>query len=151
MQKKITLFVLLPVVLICLIVVSGCGNKLKTYKVTGTVKYKGEPVPKATVTFDPKVEGQGLVAFSSTDENGVYTLQTPEGKPGGGTTLGEYRVLISKVELENLRQVGVDSTGNAMFDKKVNRLLPLKYSGNETPLSATVTKGTNVCNFDLED
>ena len=148
MNKKISTFLLC---FVCLFVIAGCGNKLKTYKVTGTVTYKGEPVSNASVTFSPKVEGKGLVAFSYTDENGVYTLQTPEGRPGGGTTPGEYLVLIQKMELVNLGQTGVDSTGNAQFNQKVNQLLPNKYSGNESPLSATVTTSKNVFNFDLTD
>ena len=141
---------LLSVFFVGLFVAGGCGNKLKTYKVTGTVKYQGQPVHNASVTFAPKVEGQGLVAFSYTDEKGVYVLQTPEGKPGAGTTPGEYLVLITKAELVNVKQVGVDSTGNPTFLQKVNPLLPAKYSGNESPLSATVTKGKNVFDFDLE-
>jgi len=150
MSKKITVFTLL---ICCLFVISGCGNKLKTYKVTGTVTYKGEPVNDASVTFSPKVEGKGDVAFSYTNDKGVYVLQTPQGKPGGGTTPGEYLVLISKAELVNVGQTGVDSTGNALFNQKVNLLLPPKYSGNESPFSATVTKDSrkNVFNFDLED
>ncbi|XZE54143.1 carboxypeptidase-like regulatory domain-containing protein [Planctomycetaceae bacterium SH139] len=79
------------------VVVIGCGptggKQMRTFPVTGKVTMGGAPVPGATVTFAPVVDGNPS-AFARTDTQGVYTLTTYD--TGDGAVKGEYKVLVSK-------------------------------------------------------
>lgn len=56
----------------------GCGSGKKSAKVSGTVKYRGKPLPSGTVTFfDAKKE----IVGSASIQNGSYAMQdVPPGK-----------------------------------------------------------------------
>jgi len=144
---------LFPILLLIafFVVATGCDDgKLKTYPVTGTITYKGEPVVGATVAFSPKVAGEGDGGFALTDERGVYQLQTTQGRVGAGTTPGEYFVTITKVEM-----VGTGTFRNDPYDGRVEEqrpesMIPGIYSSAEGGLTATVEKKRNVFDFDLE-
>jgi len=131
---------------------SGCSDDaLKTYPVTGTVTYKGEPLVGATVGFAPKTAGQGDGGFARTDSKGGYKLQTTQGRVDAGTTPGEYYVTISKVEMTGTGKYVVDSTGERREEERPVSVIPEKYSSAEGELTATVEKKNNVFNFDLTD
>ena len=123
-------------------VVSGCSDgKLKTEPVSGTITYKGAPLADATVGFTPKVAGEGNGGFARTNEKGFYQLQTTLGRADAGTTPGEYYVTVLKVEL----------VGTKEDEMKSVPVIPEKYSSKtKSGLTATVTKGKNEFNFDLE-
>ena len=138
--------------LVTLFLAAGCGDKFKTYPVTGKVTYKGEPVAGATVSFNPKVQGQGDDGYARTDNNGVYKLQTQLGKPEGGTTPGEYFVRVSKVESVPTGKTFVESTGTVNQETRPVSVLPDKYgSALTTPLSFTVEKKKNTYDIVIED
>ena len=61
--------------------------------VSGTVTLDGEPMADAGVLFQPVQ--QGATTVGSTNEQGRFALRT-NNRPGA--PLGEYYVLISKVE-----------------------------------------------------
>ena len=131
---------------------AGCGDKFKTYPVTGKVTYKGDPVAGATISFNPKVQGQGDDGYARTDDNGVYKLQTQLGKPEGGTTPGEYYVRVTKSESVSTGRSSTDSTGNVVEEMRPVSLLPAKYGTALTsPLSFTVEKKKNTYDIDLMD
>ena len=141
-------------VVFTLCIVAGCSDgKLKTTPVTGTIKYKGEPVSGATVSFSPTKEGAGDGAVGRTDDKGVYKLQTAKGNVDAGTTPGEYIVMVTKSESVETGVTRTDSTGAVIPEMTSKRMLPAKYATPGTPLKATVTgkKKDNVFNFDLED
>jgi len=141
--------------LLALIVTVGCGpSGLGVQPVTGTVTYNGEPLEGAVVTFistDPLGHG----ATGTTAANGTYSLTT-HAAASSGAVIGDYDVVILKTIL-------VDRLGNEFLDDnqplgpsgrpEMRHLIPVKYSGDGTPpiLSATVQRGRNVINFDLED
>jgi len=148
MQKNI----LVILGFVTLFLAAGCGDKFKTYPVTGTVTYQGKPVAGATVSFNPKVQGQGDDGYARTDENGVYKLQTQLGKPEGGTTPGEYYVRVSKSESVSTGKSNTDSTGNVVEEKRPVSVLPAKYgTALTTPLSFTVEKTKNTYDIVIED
>ena len=148
MQKNI--LVILGFVIIFFAI--GCGDKFKTYPVTGKVTYKGEAVAGATVSFNPKVEGQGDAGYARTDDNGNYKLQTQLGKPEGGTTPGEYYVRVSKTDLVPTGRKTTESTGTVSEEMRPVSALPEKYgSALSTPLSFTVEKKKNTYDIVLED
>ena len=146
MQKFVSVLLLSAFV----VAVSGCDDgKLKTYPVSGTVAYKGEPLAGATVSFSPKTTGEGNTGFAQTDANGFYQLQTTLGRVNAGTTPGEYYVTIVKVESVGTGTFAVSDGVRFEIEKTVSNI-PEKYGSIEAGLTATVVKGKNVFNFDLE-
>ena len=73
------------IVLICLLS-AGCGGRKEMGRVSGTVTFRGQPVPDAVVRFTPQQKPPGL---ARTDERGHYTLNTLRKGDGGfaGTSL----------------------------------------------------------------
>lgn len=132
-------------------VLSGCGSdgKMKTDRVSGTITYKGAPLVEASVTFIPKVEGQGHTAYGMTDNRGVYQLQTMLGRADAGTTPGEYDVRITKLEYRGSGKFREEDGEQVELQDAVS-VVPEKYGAPESGLSATVVKGRNVFNFDLQ-
>ena len=137
----------------------GCGDDsgLPTrYKVTGTVKYKGAPVEKGTITFAPEDAANGRSA-TSTITNGSYSLTTHANNDGA--LPGKYKVSISSREVDlskaqantkgqgSMRQ---DDVGKAYKDAK--KLTPAKYEIAETSgLSFEVKPSSNTYDIDLQD
>jgi major membrane immunogen (membrane-anchored lipoprotein) len=145
---------------LALLVVLGCSSDdtglAKRYSVTGTVKYKGEPVPKGSITFEP-TSGTGRHA-TGTIENGSYTLST-SGAEGEGALPGDYKVIIisTGVDMTELakKSGGLVHQGDADFQKVVKgakEVVPKKYFRSETsPLKAKVEEKSNTFDFTLED
>ena len=127
---------------------------MKTERVTGTVTMNGSPVVGATVTFSPVDRAKSHPATGVTDDTGKYQLQTMLGEVDGGTTPGEYKVMITKTENLETGRVSFVTSGDKVEEVKEMRAehhLPLKYrSVSSTPLSATVTSGSNTIDFNLE-
>jgi len=111
-------------------------------KVTGKVTYKGQPVPKGTITF-AAIDKNGRNATGAIQPDGSYTLQTED--PGDGAQLGEYNVAIAARDEEIL-----DYTPPKPIPPK--RLVPEKYERPQTSgLTKKVERGTNKFDFDLVD
>ena len=140
-----------------LALIAGCGGGgLATVNVTGTVTFNGEPVPGATVSFTPRVPGEGDPAFGTTNENGRYVLQTLMGRADAGTTPGVYDVSISAMERSIVAAVpeGASPAGAGMATAAAPRsLIPERYNNTGTSgLEATVVAGRgarNVFDFNL--
>ncbi len=143
-------FVVLGVVLL----VVGCGpavdpNRPKTYPVTGTVTYNGQPVSDAMVTFIGGERG----AIGRTNESGQIQMTTFDA--GDGALPGTYKVMISKTVLEGVpAEMGEGTSPDeepAMGEQK--DLLPPKYKDpNESGLTAEVGEGSkNEFHFELTD
>ena len=134
---------------------TGCNSGLSVQSVTGKVTYKGEPVAGASVVFIIGDGSTGNPASTVTEADGTYSLKT-HGAAKEGAMLGTYNVTIVKAMM-------VDRNGKEYLDYSQplgpsgypteKHLLPMKYSGRKGPplLTATVQKGKNVFNFDLED
>jgi len=132
------------------VVILGCNDgKLRTYPVSGTITYKGEPLAGATIGFVPKTEGQGDTGFGRTDARGFYQLQTMRGNVNAGTTPGEYYVTVVKVESVGTGVFVVESGVRSEAEETVSRI-PERYSTTQSGLTATVVRGRNVFDFDLE-
>ena len=119
-----------------LLVVLGCSSDDtglgRRYSVSGTVKYKGEPVPKGSITFEPTAK-DGRHA-TGTIENGSYKLST-SGAEGDGALPGDYKVIVisTTVDMTELakKSGGLVHQGDTDFQKIVKNakdLVPKKYS-----------------------
>lgn len=110
--------------------------------VSGTVTYRGKPVPKGTVTFVSTTPG-ARNATGEIQEDGSYTLHTEQ--PGDGAAPGEYRVTLYAHD-----EPVLDYTPRKPVPPKL--LVPAKYENPETSgLKATVKGGSNTVNLDLTD
>jgi hypothetical protein len=121
----------------------ACGQSgPEMARVSGTVTYKGKPVPKGTITFVAQSEG-GRNATGELGPNGSYTLQTSQ--PGDGALLGEYKVTVYAHDEPVLDYIPTKPV-------KPQPLAPEKYEKpGTTDLKATVKSGSNKIDFDLTD
>lgn len=72
---------------------TGCGSSRKTpdtYPVTGTVTYRGSPLPEVNVIFHPD---KGRQAMGTTGPDGRFSLSTF--KSGDGAVPGHHRVAVT--------------------------------------------------------
>ncbi|MDR0611869.1 MAG: carboxypeptidase-like regulatory domain-containing protein [Planctomycetaceae bacterium] len=144
------------VIVFCFAAVSlmGCSesNIIDTEAVTGTVTFNGQPLEGASVSFSPKVSGQGTPATGITDTQGNYVLQTPLGAAQAGTSQGEYIVLIRKYTAKSTGQkLKNERGGETEMTQPVNILPEIYADPTKTPLSASVKSGKNTYDFDLKD
>jgi hypothetical protein len=82
-----TIFLLLPFL--------GCGSSAPqgaaTLPVKGKVIFKGQPLTKGTISFEP--EGAGKEAFGEIQPDGTFVLTTY--KKDDGAVVGKHRVTVS--------------------------------------------------------
>lgn len=145
--------VLFPGLVVLLV---GCGSKESgppMAPVSGIVKYEGEPVAGAIVTFVPIVESVGYVpASGKTNDEGEFELQT---RDRTGALCGPNRVAISAPNPEHPfvkdpRQLRLPHPPSALEGM---HLIPLVYADPiATELTAEVASGqANVINFELTE
>jgi len=141
-----------------LVLVAGCGDDTgltRRYSVSGTVTYKGAPVPKGNVAFIPTKPG-GREASGALN-NGKFTLTTAT--PNDGALPGSYKVTVisQDVDTTELKEVakGGQFHHDAKFAKAVagaTNLVPSKYKLPDTSdLTAEVKPQSNSFTFDLKD
>lgn len=137
---------------------AGCGDDtgLPTrYAVRGTVKYKGLPVERGTISFVP-VDPAGRAA-SGAIEGGSYTLTTLS--PGDGALPGKYKVAVLATDVDLTAAREKASKGGSLrqddvmkANRKAKALVPMKYSdANVSGLSADVEAKSNRKDMDLAD
>lgn len=129
MKKYLALFTLAVVAIV------GCAPAgPEMGDVTGTVTFKGKPLPTGTITFVPETDGQPS-AFAEIQEDGTYVAKTRDF--GDGVPVGKHRVMI----------IAVKDHGP---EAPVEAILPVKYSSDrQSGLTADVSKGENIVNFSL--
>lgn len=79
-------------VLLLLLVIVGCDSKPKLTEISGTVTFKGQPIPAGDVSFTPEVSVSGGQLQMYMVKDGKYdSAQTP----GSGLLPGKYKVRIN--------------------------------------------------------
>ena len=132
-------FLLLSLCMLLLLSV-GCGGDSNVGQVEGVVRFDGEPVTRAMVSFYP-ADARASVGF--TDQEGHYELQYI--KNTKGAVIGEHTVTIStKIDRE-------DAPPTSEFGGKGREeTMPPKYlERKKSVLVKTVESGRNTINFDL--
>ena len=128
--------------LVIVIGCSGSGNFPKTVPVSGTVTYKGSPVPGMMITFLDANRTDSRPASGITDESGHYRLTTFQNNDGA--IPGEKKVYIYVVPPG-------DADAPVKFAKPTVPI-PAQYNNSETSgLTATVEDQTTVVDFDLTE
>ena len=131
-----------------LCVLAGCGLP-RDYPtlghVAGVVTLDGEPVEGASVSFFPDT---GRSSSARTDAQGRYELIFVNNVRGAA--LGSHTVSINKIRQDPtyvpypLEKSAMDP-GPTMI-----HLLPTRYSGTKSELTAVVNEGRNTIDFHLE-
>lgn len=140
-----TLIALASVVLV--LTIPGCGGsgRLPTAPVSGTVTFESAPLPSGSLLFVP--EGGGPSAQGNINADGTYTLGTYT--TNDGAILGRFKVMITAF---------TQPTGGPGLPEDAIKgdaapisLIPEIYGDLEkSGLTATVEKGRNTIDFDLE-
>jgi hypothetical protein len=146
--------VLVPGLLLAVsaVVTVGCGGgntemgppKQKTVPVTGIVKYKGKPVPRAGVSFQ-SIDGK-VSANASTDGAGTFILST-YGRDDGAPP-GQYKVIVAASGAKEIEPGVLDAEPEGGFKSPV----PAKYGSPATTDIVVEVKaeGTNHLTIDLK-
>ena len=132
-------FLLLSLCMLLLLSV-GCGGDSNVGQVEGVVRFDGDPVTRAMVSFYP-ADARASVGF--TDQEGHYELQYI--KNTKGAVIGEHTVTIStKIDRED------DPPTSEFGGKGREETMPPKYlERKKSVLVKTVESGRNTINFDL--
>jgi hypothetical protein len=143
-----------------LIPVLGCGDDTgigKRYPVSGTVKFKGEPLAKGRIDFQPTDPAKARPATGEI-RDGEYSLTTLS--PDDGALPGQYKVTVTAKEVDNTQVVKtiMEKGGGgrqheiAKAAQKAKSVVPAKYGLADTSgLTRTVEERSNTINFDLTE
>lgn len=138
---------LLTSVALATFISTGCrGNDLPLVKAGGVVKYKGEPLPGATVTF---VSESGPPAIGVTDEQGQFELRT---LGRSGAAVGDYGVsVIAQKDSREITPEEAQTMKTEELNKIRKSLIPEIYSHPRTSgLTQTVSKDASENHFTFE-
>jgi hypothetical protein len=130
--------------------VTGCssdgGRDAGTVAVSGTVKYNGQPVDGATVTFANAAQS-GAPGAGVTGADGTYTFRA---KPGSYSVMVSKQSVAANTQPASMEQAVAEAAKAAEEPKNQ---LPAIYSNTvESPLKAEVkASGTNSFDFELKD
>ncbi|MBW3596598.1 MAG: carboxypeptidase-like regulatory domain-containing protein [Planctomycetes bacterium] len=117
----------------------GCGGG-NLGQVEGTVTLDDQPLPDATVIFQP--EAGGSPSRGKTDASGYYQLSFSRDEMGA--VPGTHTVRISTGGV-----VGSEEEGEEGEPVVVPEKVPAKYN-DQSELTASVEKGSNTIDFDLD-
>jgi len=116
---------------ICITMVAlGCSSGIKTYKVRGTVSWKGVPLEKGQINLYP--EDNSTPPVSAPITNGNFELQAPAGR--------------KRVEIYSQKQGEFDKTMGA---SKIYNDIPPEYNSNSKLYFEVQPNNDNVLNLQL--
>jgi len=127
MKSFIRVSLLIDVAMLC-VVSNGCGSKIKTVEIEGTVTYDGKPVPMTDVNFVSEEGNRGASGLTNMD--GHFRLHFTRSVKGVPT--GSYKVTLTS-QGDQAPCEERDSLPD--FDKLLER-----YSEANTPLKKEITK-----------
>jgi hypothetical protein len=131
---------------VVLVVALGCGASTKFAPVSGKVTLNGQPLAKATVSFQPIApEGTMEAAPGSagkTNEKGEYVLKGSNGK--NGAWVGKHRVRISLLE-EKIGETDERPRGGPPLGDKI----PARYNADSKETFEVPSGGTDKADFTL--
>ncbi len=119
---------------------SGCAFFENSGTVSGTVRYKGEPLSEGSVSF---VSEKGHVATGPIDKSGRYVVS--------GVSTGSAKVTVQVVSSEE-PPMSFAGAPKSLQGKAVGRKILLRYGVASTSgLQHSVTKGKQEFNIELQE
>jgi hypothetical protein len=129
--------------LLACVLVAGC-NGSNVVPVSGTLTYKGKPVPNAFVHFVPE---NGRPSMGETDANGKFTLTyDPETK---GAERGKHRVFVQYNAVADASRPGVIPGEEPKLSNEWREFFT-KYGGDKSTYTVEITKSTGDLKIELE-
>jgi len=117
----------------CAVAAAGCGGS-NVVPVSGTLTYKGRPVPNAFVHFVPE---NGRPSLGETDANGKFTLvYDPQTK---GAEKGTHRVFVQHNPLADANQPGAIPGETPPMSSEWKEFFA-KYGGTNSPVRVVIDK-----------
>lgn len=148
LRRRITNMVLL----IATTSLIGCGGGAEDIPelatVTGTLTYKGKPLPGASIAFVPEGQTSGTGAYAVTDESGRFELMHRSETPG--VEPGNYIVTVSKMAMPDGSPI---PAGKDAADVGAVQMIPPIYSDanhERNPNRVTVPANGTQVNLDLK-
>ncbi|NBR05471.1 MAG: carboxypeptidase regulatory-like domain-containing protein [Planctomycetes bacterium] len=128
------------------ILLTGCaGDDRGLAPVSGTVFFKGKPLPNAGIIFTPDQDNT-RVGVGSTDKDGKYKLTSFQ--INDGAKIGRHTVTIRAYEVPDGPPKAADDITNVTG----KMITPFKYARPETSgLTADVARKNNVIDFELTE
>jgi hypothetical protein len=110
----------------------GCQAEIELVPASGKVMIDGKPAANIAVQFLPNgLEGtSGPTSHGTSDENGLFSLQTYEGQPGA--VPGKHVVMVNDQNAERPAQ------GQPLTKEP---RVPTRYSTVSSPIALTVAQG----------
>ena len=137
------------VVAIALVVVIGFFFMGKQEaNVSGTVTLDGTPLSAAQVVFIGEDANNQSPVVAQSDDAGKYSLT---GNTGGGLPLGKYRVMVSKMSLQDGTRPAGEGLEKARVDGLLLNTLAKEYEDQATtPLKFELHQGANTIDLKLK-
>jgi hypothetical protein len=133
----------------------GCGpsGQVKVYPVKGKITFAGKPmVGGGSIALIPLADQPGKTAGGMVKEDGTYELETY--KPGDGSMVGDFRVVINQVTVKEPTPTpdGSAAPPSAGFAVAEADRIPAVYGDlQSSPLTAKIeAKPLNELDFDLK-
>lgn len=159
MDRAAATWCMMALGLVAGVAVAGCSrtpasSRPQTVPVKGKITLAGQPLAKATVSFQP--DGTGNGATGITDDGGNYVLSTFAAKDGA--VPGKYKITVTKFEeATSGSSVDVNDPGYAPPTEgataaKPKSIVPEQYSDPaKSGLTAEVATGAaNSFDFDIK-
>jgi len=125
---------IIPALLLWVVVLTGCGDA-NIGRVSGVVRLDGQPLPKATVEFEPE---SGSPSYGITDEGGGYELMYLPDKPGA--EVGKHVVRVTTYDW---------ITNPDGSKTEVSERVPPQYNVDSI-LTFEVNTGSQIIDLDLQ-
>lgn len=133
----------LPLTFLACVFLAGCSGS-NVVPVSGTVTYKGQPVPNAYVHFIP---ANGRPSMGETDANGKFTLTyDPETK---GAERGKHRVFLQFNALADSSRPGVIPGETPPLASEWKEFYA-RYGPDRSTLSVDISKSTSDLKLELD-
>jgi hypothetical protein len=118
---------------------SGCGGA-DVKKISGTLTYKGKPVPSAIIEFQPE---QGRMCSGETDEQGHFTMRYDN--KTDGVVAGKNKVTVHFKSTAGAREPGMPPKLTPEMDAIVK-----KYGPGVSKKEVTIDKSDDDFKLDLD-
>jgi hypothetical protein len=127
-----------------LVVLAGCQDGgPKVVKVTGTLTYKGKPVPNTHIFFEPE---KGRQSWAETDGEGRFKVNYDAHQDGA--VVGKHKVWVEMRSATTPDQEGVLPGKQPRMSKEMATFLD-KYSAEKSKLTIDITPDTRDLKLDL--